>query len=117
VALLAYAGLATLSGWDRMSFRDPDVQGSLVGPMMPAPPATGANRLLPTARPAGTLWLYRRALLSDPVDAHAIGDWGRALLLANRQSEAEAVFGVSGQIGWRDRFDPDFLVPARGGRG
>ncbi|MEB3415675.1 hypothetical protein VCJ71_06315 [Alteriqipengyuania sp. WL0013] len=99
-AILAFVALALLSGLDRMSALSPSL-ARLV------PPAFAAEAAKVRARSAllegqGAVAAARDAVAANPYDARALGLLGAALLRDGQGEQAEAVFRLSAQLGWRD---------------
>lgn len=110
VLLGGYALLAGALGLDRIAFDHPKAPAP-IGWLYDADAAEAySGQSIRDNQNQRAVFFGRRAVLSNPVDAHVVGVYGLALLLNNDTDAAEKVFNVSRLLGWRDDPTQAYLV-------
>ena len=97
-----FAGLAVLSGLDRLAADNPATPALTEWPY-----ARNAPYNVALTAAAGHHWalseaLITRVIAAEPVNEHVIGALGQIRLGAGNTNGADAAFRVSAQRGWRD---------------
>jgi hypothetical protein len=101
LAVLAYGGLATASGLDRMSATRPDLATRVPAPFAAQALRIEARRLLDQGQSHQAQAVAEAALTRAPLDPESPALLGLARLTSGDDRAAERAFTVAGKLGWR----------------
>ena len=100
-AAVAYAGLALISGLDRLGAIDPVLAGMLPSPMLAQALRNKATNAQSIGDEQNALLLAREAVSRTPIEPASTAVLGAAMLGREDEAGAERVFRAAAKMGWR----------------